>query len=87
MIQEWLPEEDANERERARVRAYRARKEALQGGLVAVAVGVGLSATLVAVEPRVWMVGLIPILVGTVIFMFAFFDTPTDRPKRDSSSF
>jgi Flp pilus assembly protein TadB len=85
LILERLREEDAKERERTHVKAHRARREGLQGGLVVVAVGIGLSATLVAVEPRVWMVGLIPILVGTVVFMFAFFAESPDHPKSDPS--
>jgi hypothetical protein len=81
----WVDSTQGVDARLTHVKAHRARREGLQGGLVVVAVGIGLSATLVAVEPRVWMVGLIPILVGTVVFMFAFFAESPDHPKSDPS--
>lgn len=45
------------------------------GGLVTMAVGVGLSVLFAALEPggSLWVIGVIPFLIGTVIFAFSLY--------------
>ncbi len=82
-----LREEDARDEQRRleqrpeRRRAKRA--EGMQAGLVLVAVGTGLAFFLAGLDTsgqRVWPVGLMLVLMGLVLFGFAFFS------KADSST-
>ncbi len=74
-------EEDARLERRAQDRAHRARRDGMQSGAILVAIGVGLSLMLYAIgsSSGVWTVGLIPGLVGLVLFVFAFFSNPSMR--------
>ena len=53
----------------------------VRSGLVIVAVGIGLSIFLngVVTDKSVWTVGIIPMLIGLVVFAFSFFQK-ADRP-------
>jgi hypothetical protein len=85
LMADLLREDDARTAKRERARAREARRENLQGGMVVVAVGVGLGIMLAAVEPsqHVWTVGFIPILIGLVSIVFAFFGEPTGDVAAD----
>lgn len=60
--------------------ALRRRQEGLKlGGLITTAVGFGIVVFLagaVHTDEPVWMVGLIPLLVGVVLLVYAFFLAP-----------
>jgi Flp pilus assembly protein TadB len=73
-------EEDARLERRARNRAQQARRDGMQSGAILIAIGIGLSLMLYAIAsgPHVWTVGLIPGLVGVVLFLFAFFSKPSN---------
>ena len=77
MIIEFLREDEAR---RDRETAVRARRDGLQGGAVIVAVGFGLSTFLYYLIPNntrpVWLVGLMLVFVGLVIFGFALHNRP-----------
>ena len=75
LVLEQLREDDARQDQRRGQRERRSRRDDLKGGLVTVAVGVGLMIMFRAVAPGtgVWTVGLIPLLIGIVLFLFALF--------------
>jgi hypothetical protein len=84
LVIDLLREEDAREEQRARRRRQKARRDDMQGGALVVAAGVGVSIMLAAIAPRgIWTVGLIPALVGVVLFTFAYFSKSLD--SRDSA--
>ena len=74
-LKAFLREDDARQDQRRGQRERRSRRDDLKGGLVTVAVGVGLMIMFRAVAPGtgVWTVGLIPLLIGIVLFLFALF--------------
>ena len=74
---EYLRERD---REAARQQARKTRSGLRLGGLCAVAAGIGLMVFLHEItvhqtggERNVYLLGLMPILVGTVLFVYSFF--------------
>lgn len=77
-LRELLREEDARVERRSKRRARRARREGLQGGVVVLAVGIGISVFLRALVPNrpVWTLGIMIMLVGAVIASFALFEAP-----------
>jgi Flp pilus assembly protein TadB len=77
-------EEDARLEQRARNRAHQARRDGMQSGAILIAVNVGLSLMLytTASGSQVWTVGLIPGLIGVVLFLFAFFSRPSKSDAR-----
>jgi Flp pilus assembly protein TadB len=83
-------EEDARLERRARNRARQARRDGMQSGAILIAIGAGLSLMLYAIASgsHVWTVGLIPGLVGVVLFAFAFSSRPADdaSPETNPSS-
>ena len=70
----FLSDEDARAEERARQRAIYARRDAIQGGVTVLAVGIGLSVFLFFIAPNnaVWTIGVILILVGAVATVFGY---------------
>jgi hypothetical protein len=69
-------EEDAREEQRLRLRRIQERREDLKGGVILMAVGAGVALmlnTVITTKP-VWTVGLIPALVGVIVFTFAYFN-------------
>jgi hypothetical protein len=85
LMADLLREDEARTAKRERARAREARRENIQGGMVVVAVGVGLAIMLAAVEPseQVWTVGFIPVLIGLVSIGFALFAEPTAEAATD----
>lgn len=66
--------------EQAKIR----RREGMKlGGLITLAVGIGLMIFLAVVEPDkpVWTVGLIPVLVGGALAVYALFLAPKSSPQ------
>lgn len=80
LVIDFLREDEAREEQAERRRAQTARKDGIGAGLMVIATGVGLTIMLAAISPNkpVWTVGLIPLLVGAVIFLLAFFDKAAD---------
>jgi Flp pilus assembly protein TadB len=80
-----LREEDAVLERKARNRARQSRRDAMQSGSILIAIGIGLSLMLYAVASGsgVWTVGLILVLIGIVVSLFAFFNRPSgdDTPE------
>ena len=74
LIVEFLREDEAK---RKREKAISGRREGMLGGAVIIAAGVGLAIFLYYIMPnepkQVWPVGLMGVLIGVVIFGFAFF--------------
>ena len=66
-VLDMLREEDENKRNR---KASEERRGFILGGLITMAVGVGLAAMLImmANKPGSWALGLIPFLIGGVLF-------------------
>jgi hypothetical protein len=83
-----LQEEDARTEARLRRRAIGERREGIQGGLVVLAVGVGLGIFLRSVVPDrpVWTLGIMLVLIGLVITSVAMFGSPTEDPDGDHGS-
>jgi hypothetical protein len=83
LIVDLLREDEAREERAARARARKARKDALAAGLILIATGVGLAIMLAAIRPAprpMWTIGVIPMLIGTVVFLLAWFDKTPDAP-------
>jgi Flp pilus assembly protein TadB len=77
-----LREDDAKDDLRRRERRRIHRLGQLLGGLMIVAVGVGLGVFLWALVPDkpLWLIGLMLVLMGLVLFNFAYFAKP-ESPK------
>jgi hypothetical protein len=87
LVIDLLREEDAREEQRARLKRQKAIRDDLQGGALIVAAGVGVSIMLAAIAPPgIWTVGLVPALVGVVIFTFAYFSKSLDDAAADGRS-
>ena len=73
-MRQYLRDEEARADARARQRSVLARRDAMQGGVTVLAVGVALSVFLYMLAPNkpIWAVGLILILVGIVSAVFAY---------------
>ena len=67
-------------REQEKVRAQPTREGIKLGGLVTVAVGLGLFPLLRAVEPNqpVYLAGLIPLLIGLALLVYAYLLAPKE---------
>lgn len=75
LVLEMVREEEAKNEEKERRRKLRSRRDALLTGSILIATGVGLS-VMVGVLSRKGasaLVGLIPILIGLVVSLFAWF--------------
>jgi len=82
LVIEQLRREEAIAREYERREARKARRNGMQTGVILIAVGIGFAAAFAVMsqgrrEP-VWVLGLLPALVGVVIFAFAAFDESND---------
>lgn len=75
-VLEQLRQEEAIARESERREARKSRRNGMQAGalLIALGIGFGVMFALVARREPVWIIGLIPILVGLVVFAFAALD-------------
>lgn len=79
LVGDLLRQEDAREERRARRKRQKARRDDMQGGLLVIASGLGVSIMLAAIAPQgIWTVGVILVLVGVVVFSFAYFNKPID---------
>jgi len=77
-----LREEEARARELELKREWKARRDGMQFGTILMALGLGLVAMFaIATSRRNWVIGLIPIFVGIVVFAFAAFNRPKDASR------
>jgi uncharacterized protein DUF6249 len=81
LVVEQLRQEEAIAREHERREARKSRRKEMQAGVILVALGIGFGVMFAVVASKrepVWIVGLIPILVGVVVFAFAALDKPNE---------
>jgi hypothetical protein len=76
-ILEMIREEENN-------KAHRRREGLKLGGFITAAVGLGLTIFMheMLTEEQVWTVGLIPLLIGLTLILYAFFLAPKPQPPR-----
>jgi hypothetical protein len=81
-------EDDAREEEREHARQARERREDLKGGAILIATGIGVAIMLgmLGTSKPIWTVGLVPALVGSIIFTFAFISESPDRTDDKANS-
>jgi|SoiMethySBSTD1v2_1073268.scaffolds.fasta_scaffold00233_37 hypothetical protein len=82
LVLDMLREEEARARELELKREWKARRDGMQFGTILMALGLGLVAMFaIATSRRNWVIGLIPIFVGIVVFAFAAFNRPKDASR------
>ena len=69
MVLEQLRQDDAKEEERQRAKAAVSRRGKLEGGFIMIGLGAALGLFLYYAAPRsaLWMIGLMPTLIGVVL--------------------
>jgi cytochrome c biogenesis protein CcdA len=78
-VLDLLREEEARARELELKKEWKARRDGMQAGMLLMAFGIGLVAMFaIATSRRNWVIGLIPVLVGLVVFLFAALNRPKD---------
>ena len=87
LVLDLLREEDAKARTQTEQKVVTTRRDNLQTGAVLIALGVGvaLAFAIASARPRLWALGLIPVLVGAVVVGFAALDR-RDAPARSFPS-
>ena len=75
-VLERLREEDERAEEKERKKELQARRNGMQVGAILIAFGFGFGLLLAASSRKLWAMGLIPVLVGLVVFFFALFNRP-----------
>ena len=79
LVLDLLREEETRARELELKKEWKARRDGMQAGMLMIALGVGLIAMFaIATSRRNWVIGLVPVLVGVVIFVFAALNRPKD---------
>ena len=81
-VLEQLRQEEAIAREHQQKEARKSRRNGMQTGAILIALGIGFGVMFALVASKrepVWIMGLIPILVGVVVFGFAAFDKSSDE--------
>ena len=79
LVLDLLREEEARARELELKKEWKSRRDGIQAGTLMIALGVGLAAMFAIVSTRRnWVIGLIPIFVGMVIFVSAALNRPKD---------
>ena len=79
LVLDLLREEEARAREIERKKEGKSRRDGMQAGTIMMALGLGLGIMFAIVSRRNWVVGIVPILVGLVIFAFAALNRPTEQ--------
>jgi hypothetical protein len=85
LVVEQLRQEEAIAREHERREALKTRRNGMQAGAILVVLGIGLGVMFAMVASRrepVWIIGLIPLLVGVVVFAFAALDKSNETLPR-----
>jgi hypothetical protein len=79
LVLDLLREEETRARELELKKEWKSRRDGMQAGMLMIALGVGLIAMFaIATSRRNWVIGLVPVLVGVVIFVFAALNRPKD---------
>jgi hypothetical protein len=78
IVLEQLRQDDAKEEQRRRAKAATMRRGKLEGGFIMIVLGIGLGAFLRMLGPSMalWLIGLMPLLVGVVFVISAVFEKP-----------
>jgi hypothetical protein len=92
-VLDHLREENARAEEKEQKKELQARRNGMQTGAILIALGVGFAMAFALVSRRepVWILGVIPTLVGLVVFVFAMFNRPaapsrSARPETESAA-
>ena len=77
-VLEQLRQDDAREEERLRARAAVMRRGKLEGGFIMLVLGAALGLFLYNLVPggALWMIGLMPALIGVVLVVSTWFEQP-----------
>lgn len=78
MVLEQLRQDDAKEEERQRARNALMRRGKLEGGFIMIVLGAGLGVFLYYLAPRsaLWMISLMPALIGVVLAISTWLEKP-----------
>lgn len=78
LVLDQLRQDDAHEAERLRAKALVLRRGKLEGSFVLLAVGAALALFLYYLVPDkpLWMIGLMPLLIGVVLVISTWLETP-----------
>ena len=78
MVLEQLRQDDAREEERLRAKAAVMRRGKLEGGFIMLVLGAALGLFLYNLVPggALWMIGLMPALIGVVLVVSTWFEPP-----------
>jgi hypothetical protein len=80
LVLELLREDEVRAGELERKKERKSRRDGMLLGMVAIAFGLALMATFALVMRRnVWALGLIPLFVGTVVFVFSALNRPAEE--------
>ena len=85
LVVEQLRQEEGIAREHERREAQKSRRNGMQTGAILIVLGIGLGVMFAMVASRrepVWIIGLIPLLVGVVVFGFAALDKSNETLPR-----
>lgn len=83
LVLDRLREDDAREDERARASTHLARRSKLEGAGVLMAAGAGVATFLYYLGPDkpVWLIGVIPLIIGAVLAAFAIVELSRTRSE------
>jgi hypothetical protein len=78
VVLEQLRQDDAREEERLRAKAAVMRRGKLEGGFIMLVLGAALGLFLYNLVPggALWMIGLMPALIGVVLVVSTWFEQP-----------
>ena len=78
VVLEQLRQDDAREEERHRAKAATARRGKLEGGFILIVLGAALGVFLYYLAPgmALWMIGLMPTLIGVVLAISTWLEKP-----------
>lgn len=78
MVLEQLRQDDAKEEERQRAKNALMRRGKLEGGFIMIVLGAGLGVFLYYLAPRsaLWMISLMPALIGVVLAISTWLEKP-----------
>jgi hypothetical protein len=78
VVLEQLRQDDAHEEERLRAKAAVMRRGKLEGGFIMLVLGAALGLFLYNLVPggALWMIGLMPALIGVVLVVSTWFEQP-----------
>lgn len=78
IVLDQLRQDDAREEERLRTKAVTTRRGKLEGGFIMIVLGLALGLFLRMLGPQMalWLIGLMPVLVGIVLVVSTWLEKP-----------